>query len=152
MELHLSLRLSITMMNPMPAAFILQKRVVSVRDQVRHTGSGRLPRGMQPPWRSRIMCERPAWHKGVPGSGFPEKATTTPGSLNITEMVGVSNPLKVSASGWQSMIHPRAHMLMPERRCKCHLSTTCPSVGGGPQGGVLSSPKTGIQGAVNVPP
>lgn len=47
MELHLSLRLSITMMNPMPAASMLQKRVVSIRDQVRHTGSGRLPQGMQ---------------------------------------------------------------------------------------------------------
>lgn len=47
MELHLSLRLSRTMMNPMPAASILQKRVISIRDQVRHTGSGRLPQEVQ---------------------------------------------------------------------------------------------------------
>ena len=45
MELHLSLRLSITMTNPMPAASTLQKRGVgiSIRDQERHMGSGWVP-------------------------------------------------------------------------------------------------------------
>ena len=36
MELHLSLRLSMTMTNPMLAASMLQKRVVSIRGSETH--------------------------------------------------------------------------------------------------------------------
>lgn len=109
----MSLRRSITMTNPMLAASTLQKRVVSIRDQVRHMGSGgSLTRTFYSLWHSGLMCKHAAWHRGK--SDFPNKRTnflssSWPGSLNKTEILGVSNPPKGSVYGWQVSETPKEY-------------------------------------------
>ena len=129
----------------MLAASTLQKRIVSIRDQVRHMGSGQLPhQDILQPWYPGLTCKHTTWHKGKPGLTSLTKEPTSSPHLSpaaLTKQKYLVSPTLSRLCLWRASVRNTqgAHVLRPRGKCTCQAGIACSSVCKEMQGWALPS-------------